>query len=69
MLGFDKGMRSFGCAEGKGNAFPPMNASGWGGAGGERIGMTRTDGAAFASKILGAVENDSAEDNMPLWVN
>ena len=42
-----------------------MNASGWGGAGGERSVITRTDGTALESKILGAVENDSAEDSMP----
>jgi hypothetical protein len=45
-----------------------MNASGWGVAGGERNVITRTDGAAFESRILGAVENDSAEDSMPFWL-
>jgi hypothetical protein len=61
-------LSSFGCTGSTGKAFPPMNASGWGGARCEWNPTARTIGAAFEDNILGTAEHDSSKDIVKLWM-
>ncbi len=69
VLGFNACLSSFGKAESNSRAFPPLNASGRGGAKCERHGMVPTIGEAFKSEILGAAGDDASEDTVTLWMN